>query len=565
MKCAIYARYSSDMQKPESIEDQIRECKAYAEKIGWQVLEEHIYTDYAITGTDILREGYNRLKTAALQHSFDFILVDDLSRLGRNTAESIGAFSEITFYGVNIVSVADGIDTSKKGAKMPFYFKSVMNEFFLDSLREQVLRGQKGQVERGYSAGGRLYGYSYQEIFDPTGAKDRLGRLKRLGVTIKIDPEQANIVKKIFEMRIKGHGLKSIAKYLNESRVSPPRPDKKGRISLTWCPSSIREILRNEKYIGDWTWNKTKWIKYPGSKKKKKIDRPKEEWVISQRQDLRIISDKLWHSVRSLEKKSTTNKIRSKKGQLTGYYGSTTREKYLFSGLLKCGVCGGSMVAVTSKNRGSYLVCGLHRMRGDMACPNSTRIDRHLVEKTLLSEISEKLLEPKNLRRILEKTNRKLQVVLSGKPQDIAVLDSQRKELEESIDNLLQFIMKGNHSEKVAETLAQKEKELVSVKEKLEKIAEPPCQIAQPIPIGWVRKKVSDLKGLFDQYPEKTYLLRQEIKKGLTDKIVMRPDLCKSDQRTYVAEVNADPLSLWGTTPTVSLIGHSATGSRTPV
>lgn len=333
----------------------------------------------------------------------------------RNMAESISAFSEITFSGVNIVSVADGIDTSKKGAKMPFYFKSVMNEFFLDSLREQVLRGQKGQVERGYSAGGRLYGYSYEEIFDPTGAKDRMGRLKRLGVTIKIDAEQANIVKKIFEMRIKGHGLKSIAKYLNESKVSPPRPEKRGRISLTWCPSSIREILRNEKYIGDWTWNKTQWNKYPGSKKRKKIDKAKEEWVINRREDLRIISDELWLSVRNSEKSLNTTRVRGYKGQFTGYYGNNTREKYLFSGLLKCGVCGGSMVAITSKKIGSYLVCGLHRTRGDMACPNNTGIDRHLVEKTLLSEISKKLLEPEILQRIVEKTNRKLQALLSEK------------------------------------------------------------------------------------------------------------------------------------------------------
>ena len=130
MRCAIYARYSSDMQKPESIDDQIGECKRYIEKRGWHLLEDQVYNDFAITSSDITREGYVRLKQAALQHRFDFIVVDDLSRLGRNTAESIQTFSELTFCGVNIASVADGIDTSQKGAKMPFYFKSIMNEFF---------------------------------------------------------------------------------------------------------------------------------------------------------------------------------------------------------------------------------------------------------------------------------------------------------------------------------------------------------------------------------------------------------------------------------------------------
>lgn len=66
MRCAIYARYSSDMQKPESIDDQIRECKSCADKKGWQVLEEHVYTDYAVTGTDIGRliAAAGRLQTA---------------------------------------------------------------------------------------------------------------------------------------------------------------------------------------------------------------------------------------------------------------------------------------------------------------------------------------------------------------------------------------------------------------------------------------------------------------------------------------------------------------------
>ena len=71
MRCAIYARYSSDMQKPESIHDQIRECRSYAEKSGWRVLQDHIYTDCARSGADINRDGYKRLKVSATRKSFD--------------------------------------------------------------------------------------------------------------------------------------------------------------------------------------------------------------------------------------------------------------------------------------------------------------------------------------------------------------------------------------------------------------------------------------------------------------------------------------------------------------
>ena len=565
MKCAIYARYSSDMQKPESIDDQVRECKSYAEKRNWQVSENHIYTDYGVTGTDIGREGYKRLKNAALQHAFDFIIVDDLSRLGRNTAESIRTFSELTFCGVHIVSVADGIDTSQKGAKMPFYFKSIMNEFFVDDLRERVLRGQKGQVERGYSVGGRVYGYKYEEMFDPSGLKGRMGKVKRIGVNIQIDSEQADVVKKIFEMRTKGYGLRAIAKFLNESKITPPRPEKKNRISVTWCPSSVRAILRNPKYIGDWTWNKTKWVKCPGSKERKKINRPTDEWVVNLREELRTVSDELWLSVRELDRKRSNRQIRRKNGQLTGYYGSNTREKYLLSGLLKCGICGGNMVVVTSKKRGSYMMCGLHRTRGDIACSNCLRVDRDLVERMLLSKISEKILNSNALNQIVKKVNEKLMKAVSGERTGLTELKAQQTKVEVQIDNLTKFIMKGNHSLRISGLLTEKERELATLNQKLQKIGSNSYPVAQPIPVSWIKEKVADLKELFDRYPEKIYLIRQEIKKGLLNKIVMRPNLCKSDRRCYVAEVNADPLSLLGTTATVSLIGHSATGIRTPV
>ncbi len=565
MRCAIYARYSSDMQKPESIDDQIRECKRYAEKRGWRVSEEHIYTDYAVTGTDIGRDGYSKLKDAALRQAFDFIVVDDLSQLGRNTAESIHTFSELTFCGVHIASVADGIDTSQKGAKMPFHFKSIMNEFFLDDLRDKVLRGQKGQVERGYSAGGRLYGYTYEEVLDPSGLKDKMGRVKRTGVVVQIDPEQAEVVKKIFEMRAKGCGLRAIAKFLNESKIIPPQLGKRNRVSVTWCPSSVRTILRNAKYIGDWTWNKTKWVKCPGSRKRKRIERPREEWVITRREELRIVPDSLWSAVRKMDRNGVADTTRRTNGQLAGYYGGNTREKHLFSGLLKCGVCGGNMVVVTSKKRGSYYVCGIHRTRGDIGCLNCLRVDRGLVETMLLSGISKTMLNPDTLDSIVRKANRKLTSELSRKHVGTSGLESQRQGIAEQVDNLTAFIMKGNHSARVSALLAQKEEELANIERQLETVNAKGCPAAEPIPVSWVRTQVENLKELFDQYPEKTYLLRQEIKKSLIDKVVMRPPLLKSDRRGYVAEVNADPLSLWGTTSTRSLIGHSATGIRTPV
>lgn len=94
------------------------------------------------------------------------------TRLGRDMAESIRIFKDMDLLGVRIVSMADGIDTSTSTSKLPYYFKSIMNEVYLDDPKDKVLRGMKGQVERGYFVGGRVYGYEREEVLDPSGAKD---------------------------------------------------------------------------------------------------------------------------------------------------------------------------------------------------------------------------------------------------------------------------------------------------------------------------------------------------------------------------------------------------------
>ncbi len=131
-------------------------------------------------------------------------------------AESAQIFKELSYIGVRIVGVSDGIDTSSPCAKTPFFVKGMMNEIFLDDLKAKIVRGLKGQVTRGYSAGGRVYGYKTRQILDPSGATDKFGRPKRLGCEVIVDQKQAKIVQKIFELRQSGLGCRAIAEFLNK-------------------------------------------------------------------------------------------------------------------------------------------------------------------------------------------------------------------------------------------------------------------------------------------------------------------------------------------------------------
>jgi site-specific DNA recombinase len=93
LRCAIYARFSSDRQSPISIEDQIRKCREYARRQGWAILEEHIYADHAISGTSAERTGLQKLLAVAEQK--DAILIEDTSRLTRKLADALNLYEDL--------------------------------------------------------------------------------------------------------------------------------------------------------------------------------------------------------------------------------------------------------------------------------------------------------------------------------------------------------------------------------------------------------------------------------------------------------------------------------------
>ena len=111
MRAAVYARYSSENQRPESIADQVASCRRLASERGFEVPDEHVYADEAASGALTDRSGLKALRAAAEQGQFQVVLVDDLSRLARNTLLMLSVLEEFRFNGVRVVSVADGLDT----------------------------------------------------------------------------------------------------------------------------------------------------------------------------------------------------------------------------------------------------------------------------------------------------------------------------------------------------------------------------------------------------------------------------------------------------------------------
>lgn len=277
---AIYARFSSDNQNPKSIDDQYRKCEERIAAVYGATTEIIHYKDEAISGSNSNRPDYQRMISDGIDQKFEALVIDDLSRLSRDTLESHRVLKEFKFHGIRLIAVADGIDTANEGYKLQAGIKALINEEYIDALAKKTFRGLEGRAIEGKHCGGRTYGYDVVSLGEDQGS------------VLKTNPEQAEWVQQIFEWYADGHSPRWIAATLNEKGVEPPRTGKK--IRKKWSANAIygdlkRQIgmLNCQTYIGRVIWNKRKWLKTPDGRRTPRLN-PESEWQINERPDLRI-------------------------------------------------------------------------------------------------------------------------------------------------------------------------------------------------------------------------------------------------------------------------------------
>src|SRR4029079_5727684 len=148
MRAAIYARYSSDLQRETSIDDQVATARKHAAQHGWTVLDEQIYTDSSVSGASIQgRAGVQRLLSAAAQQPrpFDVVLVDDSSRISRDIADAIRVMQTLKFLGVRVIYISQGIDSGTEQADALVAMHGLIDSLYLKELAKKVKRGLAGQ------------------------------------------------------------------------------------------------------------------------------------------------------------------------------------------------------------------------------------------------------------------------------------------------------------------------------------------------------------------------------------------------------------------------------------
>jgi DNA invertase Pin-like site-specific DNA recombinase len=452
----FYGRYSSDLQRDASIEDQYRNCARFAEGKGWGI--ERRYEDRAISGAVRDRPGYQGMLKDGEAKRFDVLLVDDLSRLSRDDLEMKRAIRRLRFLGIRIVGVSDGFDSTARGHKIQAGIRGLMNEIYLDDLAEKTHRGLAGQALMGRNAGGRSFGYRHVAIEDPR-RRDHVGRPVIVGVRREIEPAEGEVVRNIYELYASGHSPRSIADKLNRGGVRSPRGGMWAASAIHGAERSGVGILNNPLYVGRFIWNRSQWTKDPDTGRRKRTERPETDWIVQRMPELRIVSDDLWTRVKA---RRAEQRARSEKIRIALHANARTGRgpKYLLSSLLRCGVCGGSYAIMARDTYG----CATRQNRGAMACDNRFTVSRKLAETRILAGIKRDLFRPEAVALFREEVSRLLRKERARSRPDRSKTEGRIATLEAEIGRMVDAIRAGVFSETLKAELQSAETERARLK-----------------------------------------------------------------------------------------------------
>jgi len=364
-QAALYIRLSKedgDKEESNSVSNQRDLIYSFLEDKGdIQVCEEKVDDGYSGVGFD--RPALNSMLEDVKQGKINCIIVKDLSRFGRNYIETGRYIQQIfPFMGVRFIAINDHYDSGHMDSQadnMLLPFKNLMNDSYSRDISIKVRSQIEVRQKRGdYTGSFPVYGYFRDQ--------ERKGKLV-------IDPVAAEVVRDIFDMRIKGCNNRRIADYLNEHGIPSPMEYKmllhwryttsfKLKPQAKWSSMAVERILKNEIYTGVMVQGKEKTLNY---KVKKRIKVSKEDWIrvehtheaIIAKEDFAIVQKRMLRDTRTAP-------------------GGT--KLHLFSGFLRCGGCGGNMVRkkirsakgeycyyICSSNKNDTSVCSSHRIRED--------------------------------------------------------------------------------------------------------------------------------------------------------------------------------------------------------
>lgn len=422
-RAVIYARYSSDNQREESADAQIRACSEYASRKSYSIVK--IYTDEAETGTSTrTRDKYKDMLKDAKLDLYDIIIFHKIDRNARDEYDYYKFRNDVVSLGKSYEYATQNIDSSPEGRLMENQLVG-MAAYFSRNLANEVRKGQRENALKAKHNGGKPpLGYDV----------DKDGHYI-------INEQEADAVRMIFDMKLRDTGYAAI---INELRIR----GIKTKLGNDYSKNSLHDILKNDKYIGVYSYNKT-----VGGRMLRKNTRTKSDQCIVIENALpAIVSDDVFYEVQELLKKSSYG----------GRY--TAIEAYSLTGLIFC-KCGAAMNGCRVNRKGittRYYRCRSKQMKFD--CDNKlVRADE--LEDRIYRIIEREILSPGHRNTLLAELNTEMQNKSNNIDMRFKDLVANKDKLEKRCRTYLEMIGDGDFM--VKEIYKQTREELNQVSAEL--------------------------------------------------------------------------------------------------
>lgn len=398
MKAVIYARFSSHNQREESIEGQVRECRAFAERNDIHIIG--VYADRAISGKTDNRPEFQRMIEDSAKGQFEAIIVYQLDRFARNRYDSATYRAKLKKNGVKVMSAKENITEDPSGIILEAMLEG-MAEYYSAELSQKIRRGMKDNALKCKVTGGNIaLGY-------------KIGPEK----DFEIDPLTAPIVREIFSMYAAGSTVTQIIDNLNARGLKTSR-------GVPFNKNSLHRMLLNEKYIGVYKWKD----------------------VVIEGGVPAIVSKDLFEDVQSVMEKNKAAPARAR-----------SSVDYMLTTKIFCGVCGSNMVGESGTGRSrKYHYYKCVKQKREKNCTKKT-VQKDWIEDIVVKETVRRVLNDEVIEYIADGV-----MELQGRERDKSVLHALEMELEgvkKSISNLIKAIEAGIFSESTQARLAELEKE----------------------------------------------------------------------------------------------------------
>ena len=404
-----YCRFSSDHQREESIDAQIRAIRDYCGRN--RITLEKIYRDEARSATTDDRPSFQQMFSDIKEYPCDLVIVHKLDRFSRDRYDSAFYKRKLKERGIRLVSVLENIDGSPESIILESVLEG-MSEYYSRNLAREV---QKGKKETAYKClhNGGVPPIGYQV--------DESGKYH-------VDSIESKWIIKAYEMKASGRSYMEIAAYLNGIGARTRR-------GQGFTKNSFHDLFKNEKYKGVYVYNRA--APKTAGKRNNHLNKSDEDIIRIEGGIPRIVSDELWNEV-NMQMKDRTMNARHK-----------AKRTYLLSGIIYCGECGSPMsgnARRAGRNKTEYITYDCNRRHRERTC-RAKGINKKYIENLVISHLKNEFFTQENVLQLSQRifdlqAQRKMEVT-----PELAALKAELAAKQKEMNNIIDSIKKGGYKD----------------------------------------------------------------------------------------------------------------------